>query len=324
MAVEKHLVGSLSLGSFTGSLILTVYQKASPHNPLIMSALITIPQPDPLRSPHHDKPIAYDLRYLPDGSRKPVIIFVHGFKGFKDWGYFNLLADAFAQAGFVYLKLNLSHNGTTPEHPTDFADLEAFGQNNFTKEMDDLGLLIDHVYSPEFAMDDREVDPGRLFLIGHSRGGSLVILKGYEDERVKGVVTLAAVSDLAQRWSDEQLAKWKEERVTYVANSRTGQNMPMDYQLVEDFNLHRERFDVPRALKNLGKPLLAFHGSEDETVPVQAAHDIKKWNATAEIEIIEGANHVFGGKHPYEASELPTAMRRVLTRTTKFLKEIGY
>ena len=209
-----------------------------------MSELITISHPDPLHSPHHDKPIGYDLRYQPDGSRKPVIIFVHGFKGFKDWGYFNPLADAFARAGFVYCKLNLSHNGTSPEHPLDFVDLEAFGQNNFSKEMDDLGILIDHVGSPAFNLDREEVDTSRLFLIGHSRGGSLVILKGYEDERVKGVVTLAAVSDLRQRWSEEELAIWKEKGVVEIPNSRTGQNMPLDYQLVEDFYAHADRFDV--------------------------------------------------------------------------------
>ena len=284
--------------------------------------LITIPHPTPLRSTHHDKPIAYDVRYLPDGSRKPVIIFVHGFKGFKDWGYFNLLADAFAQAGFVYLKLNLSHNGTSPEHLTDFVDLETFGQNNFSKEMDDLGLLIDHLFSPEFNLDPQEVDPNRLFLIGHSRGGSLVILKGYEDERTKGVVTLAAVSDLAQRWPEPMLAEWKEHGVRYIQNSRTGQRMPLYYQMVEDYYAHQARFDVPQAVKNLGKPLLAFHGSGDETVPVQDAYDIREWNGTAQVEIIEDADHVFGGKHPYEAEVLPADVQTVVDKSVIFLKEM--
>ena len=286
--------------------------------------LITIPQPDPLHSPYHDKPIAYDLRYVPDGSRKPVIIFVHGFKGFKDWGYFNLLADTFARAGFVYLKLNLSHNGTSPEHPTDFVDLEAFGQNNFSKEMDDLGVLIDHLFSPTFNLDDREVDPNRLFLIGHSRGGSLVILKSYEDERVTGVVTLAAVSDLAQRWPEEVLTEWKKQGVQYIQNSRTGQSMPLYYQIVEDFYAHQRRFDVPRAIRALGKPLLAFHGSDDETVSVQAAHDIQQWNGTAQVEIIDEANHVFGGQHPYEADQLPPDVQTVVGTTVAFLKNIRH
>ena len=282
--------------------------------------LLTIPRPTPLRSPHHDKPIAYDLRYLPDGSRKPVVIFVHGFKGFKDWGYFNLLADTLAKSGLVVTKLNLSHNGTSPEHPTDFVDLEAFGQNNFSKEMDDLGILIDHLFTPEFNIDPQEADLSRLFLMGHSRGGSLVLLKGYEDTRVRGVVTLSAVSDLEQRWPKEILTRWKEDRVRHIPNSRTGQEMPLDYQIVEDFYAHRDRFDVPQAVKNLGKPLLVFHGDDDETVPVQDAHDIQSWNGEAQVEIIEGANHVFGGQHPYEQTNLPEAVQQIVDQTVSFMK----
>ena len=33
--------------------------------------------------------------HLPSGQPKPVVVFVHGFKGFKDWGHFNVLADYF-------------------------------------------------------------------------------------------------------------------------------------------------------------------------------------------------------------------------------------
>ena len=65
----------------------------------------------------HDKPILLDFAYEPTNTLKPVIIFVHGFKGFKDWGHFNLLMDYFVQQGFVFVKFNFSHNGGTVENP---------------------------------------------------------------------------------------------------------------------------------------------------------------------------------------------------------------
>ena len=58
----------------------------------------------------HQKPILIDYRYLPDGLKKPIIIFCHGYKGFKDWGAWNLMADAFTEAGFCFIKFNFSHN----------------------------------------------------------------------------------------------------------------------------------------------------------------------------------------------------------------------
>ncbi|MEQ6122074.1 hypothetical protein [Reichenbachiella sp. MALMAid0571] len=82
-----------------------------------------------LASKHGNKSFLSDVRYEKNGIKKAVVLFIHGFKGFKDWGYFNLMADHFSDTNFVFVKMNLSHNGTTPESPLDFADLEAFGNN---------------------------------------------------------------------------------------------------------------------------------------------------------------------------------------------------
>src|SRR6187402_558735 len=91
-----------------------------------------------LYSKKDNRPFLLDLTFIPDGKEKPIVVFIHGFKGFKDWGTFPLMAEYFAQHGFVFLKFNLSHNGTTPEDPTNFADLEAFGNDNFSIQLDDL------------------------------------------------------------------------------------------------------------------------------------------------------------------------------------------
>ena len=111
-----------------------------------------------LISNYHDKPFSIDITYTPDGMPKPVILHVHGFKGFKDWGYFNILAEYAAEKGFVFVKMNFSHNGTTPENPLDFVDLEAFGSNNFTIEQDDMGKVIDFIFSDDFPIDKNELD----------------------------------------------------------------------------------------------------------------------------------------------------------------------
>ena len=83
----------------------------------------------------HGLPILLDLNYIQTNTEKPLVVFCHGYKGFKDWGPWNLVAKNFADAGFVFAKFNFSHNGGTVEQPIDFPDLEAFGQNNFIKEL---------------------------------------------------------------------------------------------------------------------------------------------------------------------------------------------
>ena len=66
------------------------------------------------------KPIAYDVYYTPNQNPKPIVIFCHGYKGFKDWGAWHLVAETFAREGFFFLKFNFSHNGGTIDQPIDF------------------------------------------------------------------------------------------------------------------------------------------------------------------------------------------------------------
>ena len=44
-------------------------------------------------------------------SENPVIIFTHGFKGFKDWGGFPYMMKRIASKGFTAVSFNFSHNG---------------------------------------------------------------------------------------------------------------------------------------------------------------------------------------------------------------------
>ena len=91
------------------------------------------------------KPILIDATFKANLQAKQVVVFCHGFKGFKDWGPFNKIATHFAEEEIVFVKFNFSFNGTTIKNPINFSDLKAFGNNNFCKELDDLNLVLDWV-----------------------------------------------------------------------------------------------------------------------------------------------------------------------------------
>ncbi len=267
----------------------------------------------------HNKPISADIRYILNKDKKPLILFVHGFKGFKDWGVFNLMANEFAKNGFIFIKINLSHNGTTPEQLTDFADLEAFGNNNFTIELDDVKDSIDYLFSSSNIIPENELNLNNLNLMGHSRGGGLILLKAREDERIKKVITLAAINDLSKRWPQSFLDEWRAKGVQYIENKRTNQMMPLYVQLYDDVLNKPNRLSIPKAVKEMQQPLLAFHGTEDETLPVAMAHQIKEWKTDTELVIFENENHVFGAAHPWEKSSLPAAYKEIIKKTTDFI-----
>jgi pimeloyl-ACP methyl ester carboxylesterase len=254
--------------------------------------------------------------FYPEADEKlPLVIFIHGYKGYKDWGAWNLMAEKFAEAGFFFVKFNFSHNGTTIEDPHNFADLEAFGNNNYSKELSDLGAVIDYF------VKDSKVDDQKLVLIGHSRGGGISIIKTYEDERINGLITLASVDTLDRFPKNDAFEKWKQAGVYYVTNGRTKQEMPHYYQFYEDFEKDEHRFDVERATEMAKAHVLIIHGTNDESVSVKNAEHLHILNPNSELFLIENANHTFGAKEPWEESELPEDLNILTKKCIEFIND---
>ncbi|MEP3837508.1 MAG: alpha/beta fold hydrolase [Algibacter sp.] len=266
----------------------------------------------------HDKPIVADVFYNKNSTQKPVVIFCHGYKGFKDWGAWDLMAEAFANAGFFFVKFNFSHNGGTVNQPLDFPDLEAFGNNNYTKELDDLESVIDWISNhTEY---QAEINTDNINLIGHSRAGGIVTIKAEEDNRIKKVISLAGVCDFGKRISTiGNLDEWKREGVKYVLNGRTKQHMPHFYQFYENFVANEKRLTIKRAVSNLKIPYLIIHGDADTSVLIEEAYNLHDWNSNSKLEIIEATNHVFGASHPWQQDNLPKALKEALIISIQFL-----
>ncbi|MBC3758388.1 alpha/beta fold hydrolase [Hyunsoonleella sp. SJ7] len=259
----------------------------------------------------HQKRILTDVFFNDNQKPKPVLIFCHGYKGFKDWGAWDLMAKAFAQLGFFFVKFNFSHNGGTLEQPVDFPDLEAFGNNNYTKELDDLTSVIDWI--SENKIYSEEIDGNNINLIGHSRGGGIVTIKAKEDNRISKVISLAGVSDYGSRYPmNTDIAQWKKDGVVYVVNGRTKQQMPHYYQFYEDFINNEEHLTIERAVSNLKIPYLIIHGDKDTSVSIDEAYNLRKWNPNSQLEIIKGADHVFNTKHPWKQGSISEELDKVV------------
>jgi alpha-beta hydrolase superfamily lysophospholipase len=268
------------------------------------------------------RPFTYDLYFYANQTPKPLIVFAHGFKGFKDWGTWEAIALQFAEAGFIFAKFNFSHNGVSPEHPTDFVDLEAFGQNNYSKELQDYQVLLDHLLQTDHPYLASEINPQQLALIGHSRGGGTSIVQAHRDERVKALITWASVDSLAYAWkSPDHIPNWKKSGVYTIMNGRTHQEMPIYYQMYEDYLAQKEALHLETLLKRSQLPMLIVHGTSDPAVPVTAAHQLHAWHPNAQLHFVEQADHVFGGGHPWDKPELPRATQELIQTSEQFLKK---
>lgn len=266
-------------------------------------------------------PISLDIFYNDNQQVNPVVIYAHGFNGFKDWGNFDIIAEKFSDAGFTFIKFNFSHNGTTPEQPEDFTNLEAFGKNNYTKQLADLLLVVDWVCDSQNKYQ-QVIDKDQISLIGHSMGGGIAILHAFEDKRIKKLVIWASIAECKTPWGSwpqDKMVEWRTTGVAYYKNGRTNQQMPMYYQLFEDYNQNSRRLDIKHAISQLQIPVLICHGTNDPAVPVEKAYALKASQPKAALFITE-ADHVFNRRHPWTEKDLPAAMQKVLDESLQFLK----
>tara|TARA_B100001059_G_scaffold19215_1_gene15741 strand:- start:868 stop:1719 length:852 start_codon:yes stop_codon:yes gene_type:complete len=267
-----------------------------------------------------NKPILVDLFYDSSNNKMPVIIFCHGYKGYKDWGCWNLVAKEFATSNLFFIKFNFSHNGGTVQNPIDFPDLNAFGNNNFTHELNDIERVISFVSSNKTFSTN--IDLNNIFLIGHSRGGGICAIKASEDKRIKGLVSWASVSNFKIRFSEgsEEFLKWKEKGVKYVENKRTKQLMPHFYQFYLDFKKNEKRYNIKTAVKNLKIPFLVVHGDNDNSVHPFEGGDLHSWNKNSTFLNIENGNHTFSSNHPWDGEKLPKELKAVTEASISFIK----
>ena len=241
------------------------------------------------------------------------------FAALKSGGNFDLIAKKFIEAGFAFVKFNFSHNGTSPKSPEDFVDLEAFGNNNYTKQLEDLKIITDWITETNnlFLKDTNQES---LYLIGHSMGGGMCILHAAKDNRIKKLATWAAISACKTpwgNWDSDRLELWRKTGVQYYTNGRTKQNLPLFYQLYLDYLNHEDAYNIPTRIASLTIPVLICQGTMDTAVILDNALLLHKSLPSSKLFTLE-TDHVFGRSHPCLNNELPPATTTVVAETIRF------
>ena len=80
-----------------------------------------------------------------------------------------------------------------------------------------------------------------------------------------------------------------------------------------------KNLDIEKAARSLTKPFLQVHGDMDLSVSISEGQRLAEWTGT-DLCIIKGAEHTFGTKQPWEASELPEDMLRAMSAIIFFFE----
>ena len=242
---------------------------------------------------------------VPASARGTVVI-CHGFKGFAHFSFFPHVAAELAKKGLRAITFDFSGSGVGEDRQT-FSNRDAFTHNTYMQELEDLDAVVAEARVRDW------IDDG-YGLFGHSRGGGVAILHAARDSGVRALTTWAAISS-TNRWAPEVVADWRQRGFVDIANARTGDVIPLSIELLHEVEQYGEtRLNIAAAASRITVPWLIVHGAEDETVPFNEAERLASLaGPNAELHVLDGVNHSFGGKHPL-AEVTPTLDS--ITRTT--------
>jgi len=228
----------------------------------------------------------------PEGDPIACLVLVHGFKGYKDYGFIPVLGRELAKAGVMVHRLNLSCSGMTNELET-FARADLFALDTWNRQVEDVGCVFDAIGRGEISGKGLPA-----FLCGHSRGGATALLASGRESRPKlcGVATINSVAS-CNSLSDEMQRAMLDEGFITSASARTGQELRIDAgwlrEQIDDPGAH----DVLDLCTSIDCPIIIMHGTDDQAVDIGAGEAIAG-AVGAELNMITGANHVLNTANP--------------------------
>lgn len=268
---------------------------------------------------HEGWPIRGEVRTPTGGPAQRVVVISHGFKGFKDWGFFPELGRRLAGAGYAAVTFNFSGNGVGAD-PLRFTEEERFRDNTLTREIDDLAVVLNAALASELPGLGGQPARGPA-LLGHSRGGLVSTVVATRDARVRRLVTWNGVSELALRFPEPMRAEWRRQGFVEVVNSRTGQVLNMGLAALDDLEAHLLDYAPVRLAPGISIPWLIVHGTVDRTVGFEEAEAMARAGRPERVRLcpIPGGDHTMGVIHPYQRST--AQLDQAVAATLEFLAE---
>ena len=253
-------------------------------------------------------PLRGDVRYAAGTKPRPAVVIAHGFKGFKDWGFFPHLADRLARGGLTAVSFNCSGSGVGPEGDR-FTEPERFGHATFGNDVRDFEAVVGALQAGSLLPG--LAPPSQLGVFGHSRGGGVGVLFTADHPEVRSLVTWSAIA-ATLRWGPETIRRWRAEGKLDVTNTRTGEVLPLYPDALDELEADAVgRFDILAAAARVGVPWLIVHGEADESVSQRDAQLLYEANKErAELLVVRHGSHTFGARHPWAGTtpELEQAM----------------
>ncbi|WJX96516.1 hypothetical protein P8452_77713 [Trifolium repens] len=213
---------------------------------------------------------------LHDSGTKEIVILCHGFRSSKESKTLVNLAAALEKAGISSFRFDFSGNGESDG---------SFQYGYYWREAEDL-----HAVTQHFHESNRLVTA----IVGHSKGGGVVLLYASKYHDVKAVVNLSGRYDMKagieERLGNDYMKRIKEDGFIDVKSSGNS-----EYRVTLESLLDRLNTDMHEACLQIDKEcrVLTVHGSSDTVISVGDASQFAQIIPNHTLHIIEGADHPY-------------------------------
>jgi pimeloyl-ACP methyl ester carboxylesterase len=253
-------------------------------------------------------------------SPRAHLVFAHGLKGFKDYGFIPVLCERLARESDIAAhRFNLSHSGIGDDATT-FQRPDLFERDTWRTQARDILAMMR-------AVRDRAPSLS-IILAGHSRGGASSLLAAAEcfdrsNEPPHAIISISAPSSL-NRLSESDREKLLSTGVLDMPSARTGQMLRVGRAWLQDQLDDPDWHHLPRRCASIRCPTLITHGGADATVLPADARTLANAIPNSIYTIIEGADHVWNVTHPAQRAEFESPnpkLRALLDAINRFLND---
>ncbi len=126
-------------------------------------------------------------------------------------------------------------------------------------------------------------------LMGSSLGGYVAALFAARSKYVEKLVLMAPAFQFPRRWrerySAEELDRWKQQGSVKVFHYGHGTEMPLGYQFLEDSQQYEDEPDFDQ-------PALIFHGLRDPVVPVRISQEYSARHANVSLKLLDSGHEL--------------------------------
>ncbi len=257
-----------------------------------------------------------DIRYPASKNNLPLVILLHGFLAWKDWGFFPYAAGRLAAAGAVVINISNSHCGV-PAGADDFLEPEKFADYTISGEITDTIAVINAFGNGEIISDIDDIWSGEIYLAGHSRGGSVALLTAAADKRISKVSSWSGI-DRFVRYPRRQIEQFLQIGYFEFEYTRMGRMLRINRRYLDDYENNKEKYAPNKCVLQLDIPILFVHGKQDITVRYKESEGLYKLviNKESKLHLVENTGHTFGITHPFK--QTTETFEEVLNTTISF------